>query len=220
MIECDVNITRDGQLVMLHDWKLDRTTTGTGPTSSATLEEIQSLDAGGKFRSEFAGTRVPTTEETILLFREAGILACFEIKGQNEAERKLVAEALVPLFRKHNVWEKVSISSYSHPAALHAQSLAPQLVIATERLPDDAPADPAEALRQAKALNSPILQHQYHQLTDEVVTYLHDHDIAVWSWTINDEASLVQNVERGVDALMSDDPTLMQSVINRLRPRA
>jgi glycerophosphoryl diester phosphodiesterase len=220
MIECDVNITRDGQLVMMHDWSLDRTTSGAGPVSSATLDEILSLDAGSKFRPEFAGVRVPTTEETLLLFLEAGLLGCFEIKGKDETEKNHVAEALVGLFRKHNAWDRVLISSYSHPAALLAKSLAPQLAIATERLPDTAPADPPEALRQTLALHSPILQHEYTTLTDEGMRYLHDHDIAVWVWTINDEASLIQNVERGADALMSDDPTTMQAVINRLRPVA
>lgn len=218
MIECDVNITRDGALLMMHDWSLDRTTTGGGPVSAATLAEIQSLDAGVKFRPEFAGVRVPTTEETLLLFREAGILGCFEVKGRDEAEAACVAEALVKLFLKHDTLDRVLISSYSHPATVLAKSLAPELVIATERLPDHAPADPPEALRQARALNSPILQHEYTVLTEEVVRVLHANDIAVWAWTINDEASLIKNLEMGVDALMSDDPTTMQAVVNRLRP--
>src|SRR5512132_528166 len=59
-IECDVNITRDGKLVMMHDSTLDRTTTGTGRVSAATWEEIQQIDAGRKFRPEFAGLKVPS----------------------------------------------------------------------------------------------------------------------------------------------------------------
>ena len=76
MIECDVNITRDGKLVMIHDSMLDRTTTGSGLVSAATWEEIQGLDAGGKFKPEFAGARIPSTEETLLLYKEAGIFSC------------------------------------------------------------------------------------------------------------------------------------------------
>src|SRR5215216_6571206 len=55
MIECDVNITRDGTLVMIHDPTLDRTTTGTGRVSAASWEDIQRLDAGGTFNPEFVG---------------------------------------------------------------------------------------------------------------------------------------------------------------------
>ncbi|MGH2524503.1 MAG: glycerophosphodiester phosphodiesterase, partial [Anaerolineales bacterium] len=102
MIECDVNITRDGQLIMIHDWKLDRTTNGTGRVSDATWEEIQRLDAGAKFNSEFAGVRVPSTQRTLRFFQEAGILACFEVKGADDAEAKRIAEALLSLFVKHN----------------------------------------------------------------------------------------------------------------------
>jgi glycerophosphoryl diester phosphodiesterase len=72
MIECDVNITIDGKLVMMHDTTLDRTTSGSGRVSAATWEEIQQLDAGGKFKPEFAGVRVPSTEETLLLYKETG----------------------------------------------------------------------------------------------------------------------------------------------------
>ena len=64
MIECDVNLTRDGKLIMMHDWKLDRTTTGSGRVSDYTWDEIQQLDAGVKFNPKFAGARVPSTEET------------------------------------------------------------------------------------------------------------------------------------------------------------
>src|ERR1051325_8467196 len=81
MIECDVNITRDGKLVMIHDYTLDRTTNGSGQVSSLTWDEIERLDAGGKFKPEFAGVRIPSTEDTLLLYKEAGISSCFEVKG-------------------------------------------------------------------------------------------------------------------------------------------
>ena len=89
MIECDVNITRDGQLVMMHDSMLDRTTNGSGRVSGVTWAEIQGLDAGGKFKPDFAGVKVPSTEETLLLFKEAGIYSCVEVKGANADESSL-----------------------------------------------------------------------------------------------------------------------------------
>ena len=84
MIECDVNITQDGVLVMMHDWKLDRTTNGAGRVSDATWDEIQRLDAGRKFNERFADASVPLTEDTLLFYREAGIYGCFEVKGEGE----------------------------------------------------------------------------------------------------------------------------------------
>jgi glycerophosphoryl diester phosphodiesterase len=81
MIECDVNMTRDGELVMIHDWTLDRTTTATGRVQDVGLAEIQELDAGSRFDPAFAGLRIPSTAQTLDLAREAGILMCFEVKG-------------------------------------------------------------------------------------------------------------------------------------------
>ncbi len=218
MIECDVNITRDGQLVMIHDATLDRTTNGTGRVSSLTFDEIQRLDAGAKFNPEFAGVRVPSTEETLLLYKEAGIASCFEVKGADAEESKQIAGALLELIRKHNMLGAAFMSAYNHVALSLAQSNCPELLIAPERLPDDAPPDPEEAVRQAMSFPAPVLQHQYTVLSPAVIQALHEKDVAVWSWSTTDEQSLVFSVEIGADAVMGDDVRLMLAVLNRMRP--
>jgi len=218
MIECDVNITRDGTLVMMHDPTLDRTTTGTGRVSASIWEDIQQLDAGGKFKPEFAGVKVPSAEETLLLYKETGTLSCFEVKGADADESERIALGLVDLFIQHDMLEKAFLSSYHHDALQAAQSKCPELLLAPERLPDDAPADPPEAVRQAKLFSAPVLQHQYTVLTADVVRALHENDIAVWSWSTTDESSLIFSIELGADALMGDDVELMLEVLNRMRP--
>jgi glycerophosphoryl diester phosphodiesterase len=218
MIECDVNITSDGTLVMMHDPTLDRTTTGSGRVSAASRDEIQRLDAGRKFKQEFSGVRVPSTEETLLLYKEAGILSCFEVKGGDHDESNRIALELVDLFVKHNMLEKAFMSSYHHEALQLALAKCPELLLAPERLPDDAPADPPEAVRQAKSFPAPVLQHQYTVLTAEVVNVLHENEIAVWSWSTTDEPSLVFSIEAGADALMGDDVQLMLEILDLMRP--
>lgn len=218
MIECDVNITRDGKLVMMHDSTLDRTTTGRGRVSASTWDEIQRLDAGGKFKPEFAGAHIPSTEETLLLYKEAGILSCFEVKGADGDESDRVALGLVDLFVKHDMLDTAFMSSYHHEALLLAKSKCPELLLAPERLPDDAPADPPEAVRQAQSFPAPVLQHQYTVLNADVVRVLHENDIAVWSWSTNDESSMVFSLEAGADALMGDDVQLMLEILHRMRP--
>ena len=217
-IECDVNITRDGKLVMMHDTTLDRTTNGTGKVSASTWEEIQGLDAGGKFKPEFAGVRVPSTEETLLLFKETGTLSCFEVKGADAEEWNRIALDLVDLFIKHDMLDKAFLSSYHHECLHLAMAKCPELLISPERLPDDAPADPPEALGQAKAFNAPVIQHQSTVLTPEVIRLLHENEIAVWSWSTTDEPSLVFSIEIGADAVMGDDVELMLEVLNRMPP--
>ena len=64
-IEFDVQLTKDGKLVIMHDLTVDRTTTGKGAVKDLTFEEIRSFDAGVKTDHKFAGTKVPTFEETL-----------------------------------------------------------------------------------------------------------------------------------------------------------
>ncbi len=218
MIECDVNITRDGQLVMMHDSTLDRTTNGSGRVSGATWAEIQKLDAGGKFKPEFVGIKAPSAKETLLLFKEAGVFSCVEVKGANAEESSRIALGLAELFVKHGMLDIAFLSSYDHEALRLAKSECPELLLAPERLPDDAPANPSEALRQAQSFNAPVLQHQYTVLTEEVVRLLHENEIAVWSWSTTDEPSMVYSIDLGTDALMGDDVELMLKTLNRLRP--
>jgi glycerophosphoryl diester phosphodiesterase len=114
--------------------------------------------------------------------------------------------------------DKAFLASYHHEALHQAQAKCPELLIGPERLPDDAPADPPEALRQAKAFNAPVLQHQYTVLTADVVRVLHENEIAVWAWSTNDEPSMLSTMDLGADALMGDDVELMLAVLDRVRP--
>ena len=73
-------------------------------------------------------------------------------------------------------------------------------------------------MRQAKSFPAPVIQHQYTVLTTDVIRALHENEIAVWSWSTTDEASMVFSVEMGADALMGDDVQLMLEILNRMRP--
>jgi glycerophosphoryl diester phosphodiesterase len=219
MIEADVNVTRDGRLVMIHDTSLDRTTNGTGFVRDFTLDEIGRLDAGSPFDPSFAGLRVPTTEATLELIREAGIYVCFEVKGDSERESTDMARALVTLLAERDALGFALISGFCHPALAAAKQMFPELMLAPERLPDDVPVDAVEALRQAQALAAPIIQNHHEFLTPELMEMLHRNDVALWSWPTTGEDALVKSIELGADAVMGDDISLMIEVLDRFYPR-
>ncbi len=98
MLEVDINLTRDGQLVMIHDHYLERTTNGTGFVHDYSLSELKELDAGFHFQPGMDVVRIPTAEETIQLAMDAGIKVCFEIKGGDTARAKIIAVKLMDLF--------------------------------------------------------------------------------------------------------------------------
>ena len=83
----------------------------------------------------------------------------------------------------------------------------------------EAVADRHVTKAEARMFSAPVIQHQYTVLTPEVVRTLHENEIAVWSWSTTDEASMLFSIECGADALMGDDAKLMLEVLDRVRPR-
>jgi glycerophosphoryl diester phosphodiesterase len=218
MIECDVNMTRDGELVMIHDWSVDRTTDGTGRVGDLSLEEIGRLDAGSWFGAEFSGLRIPTTVETIELAREARVLMCFEVKGETAADFLRTAEALADLLAARDTLDWAFMSSYDHEALAAARARVPELLLAPERLPDDVPPPPGEGVRQAQALGSQVLQNHWRFVTPELVQSLHDHDIALWTWPTTEESEIATSLAQGVDGVMGDDAAALVRAVAELEP--
>lgn len=102
--EFDVQRTKDGYLVCIHDDTVDRTTNGKGQVSELTLEEIQKLDAGSWFDSKFAGEKVPTVEEVLKLvaeYRQHEVLIAVDLKAED------VEEDVVRLSEKHKVLDRL-----------------------------------------------------------------------------------------------------------------
>lgn len=218
MIEADVNVSRDGRLVMMHDPTLERTTDGAGPVSGATLDELAQLDAGGWFGTDFAGLRIPTVEETVELARDAGIWMCFEVKGGDAAEAEGIANALITLLVARNALGFAAMSGYNHDVLALAKRRAPELVLAPERLPDDVPVNAVTAISQARSLDAPIIQIHHRFLTTALVAAFHEADIAVWSWPTTDPAAIESSLAVGADGLMGDDVQRLVEIANRVKP--
>jgi glycerophosphoryl diester phosphodiesterase len=86
-IEIDMRTTKDGEIVILHDATVDRTTDGTGPVSELTLAQVKALDAGSHEGPGFAGERIPTFEETLQLVRGTGVKLLLDIKTSSVTDR-------------------------------------------------------------------------------------------------------------------------------------
>lgn len=102
--EFDVERTKDGHLVCIHDGTVDRTTNGTGKVSELTLAQIRDLDAGSWFDPMFAGEKVPTVEEVLKLvaeYRQLEVLIAVDIKAGG------VEQEVVQLAEKHNVLNRL-----------------------------------------------------------------------------------------------------------------
>jgi glycerophosphoryl diester phosphodiesterase len=102
--EFDVQRTKDGHLICIHDDTVDRTTNGKGKVTDLTLDEIRRLDAGSWFDPKFADEKVPTVEEVLKLIAEYGhhdLLVAVDLKADN------VARDVVRLAEKHGVLDRL-----------------------------------------------------------------------------------------------------------------
>jgi glycerophosphoryl diester phosphodiesterase len=208
-IECDVQRTRDGRLVMMHDLTVDRTTDGRGAVAMLDWDEIRSLDAGSWFATDFAGCRVPTLDAAIDVALDAGVPLCIEIKG-TALEASATAEAVAAVLRDRDLVDRMFISSFDHAAlAAAARRLAGRGLLAPERLPEAGPADPAAAVAQATALGATALQHRWEDLTPAVVEALHAVDVAVWAWPVDSAEAVARSAAVGADAVIGDDVGLL-----------
>ncbi|MCK3682836.1 glycerophosphodiester phosphodiesterase family protein [Maribellus sp. YY47] len=122
MIELDVWLTKDGEMVVIHDNTVDRTTNGSGRISELTLAKIKKLDAGSWKSPEFEGVRIPTFEEALKVMPR-NIWLNIHMKEENEAPA-LVAEVLKKENRLHQAFLACSVE-----AAKKAREKVPEILI-------------------------------------------------------------------------------------------
>ncbi|MBA2299884.1 MAG: glycerophosphodiester phosphodiesterase, partial [Chloroflexi bacterium] len=178
-IEVDVQMSSDGELVMVHDLTLDRTTDGHGPVAAADWRTLRRLDAGSWFDPRFAGCRIPSLDETIDLAIAADVVLCVEIKGDPRAAVR-TATAVASQLRSRGLEDTVFVSSFDHAALAWVRHVSDRLLLAPERLPESGAADADAAVRQARALGATVLQHRWEDLTPAVVDALHAAGTGVW----------------------------------------
>lgn len=127
-VEFDVKLTRFGEAVLFHDSTLDRTTDGIGEVKDLSLSELRKLDAGRWFDSAFAGERIPTFLESMVVLATEGLGANVEIKPDEGRERETASTVarLIGTNWPQNVPSPV-ISSFSEEAIEVAHQEIPEV---------------------------------------------------------------------------------------------
>ncbi len=218
MIETDAQLSRDGQLVIMHDNTIDRTTNGHGRAVDLTWDELSRLDAGSWYGPEFTGLRIPRVTEVIELARSSSIGLCLEAKVATTAEATTIAVALANLIVASDATSWAFVSGFDHASMMAARAVNPSLLLAPERWPEHGPQDPKETLRQALALGAPVLQHRWELITPILVDTLHEAGVGIWAWTTNDIGGVQVSVALGVDGIMGDDVDVLNTGRSTAQP--
>ncbi|NQU65738.1 MAG: glycerophosphodiester phosphodiesterase [SAR324 cluster bacterium] len=208
MIELDITLSRDRNMVVIHDDTLERTSNGKGAVGDYSLKELQELDAGSWFDIAFAGEKVPTLIEVLEQVNRRALVN-IEIKSsafEDPAPADAIENQVVELIRKMKLQDSIIISSFEIRFLKRIAAIDPSLalgMISTE------PAD-ASTVKQLKKLGV-YSWHAWHKIiTAGQVERLHAAGIKVFSFTVN-EPEVLQNLsEMGVDGVFTDDgPRLM-----------
>lgn len=200
MIELDVQLTRDGELVVLHDRVLGRTVRGHGAVRDRTLRELQSLDAGSWFDPVYGAERVPSLDELFDLTRGRVDLNV-EIKSPQidwQATAKRLAEKLKDPERCRST--VVSCFDMGALHALRSESAGARIGVLWK--------DPnlEDAWRQAVELQAVSL-HPHWLLADaKTLQAAHERGLSVLVWTVNEPADIERLASLGVDGIISDFP--------------
>lgn len=210
LIELDVQMSADGQLVVMHDQTLERTTNGRGLVIDTPLAEIQTLDAGSWFSPKFAGERVPTLEKVLSWIRgKAGLV--IEIKN-GPVFYEGIEQKIVEALQRYNMLDQVAIISYDHPCLYRIKNICPRLT--TGILVDCRLLDPATTAGDAGASAVAL---PWTMVTKADVEVCHRAGVAVWpaifTWGCSPDYDYLLSL--CVDALSADHPAEMVEIVKR-----
>lgn len=204
--ELDIALTSDGELIVIHDDTVDRTTNGSGIVADMTAGELRNLDAGSWFASEFSGERLPMLDEVLRL---AGPATTVNIEVKISAWREdpgIGLEApLLDLVEDTGMRDSVVISSFDPRILTRLRSLDPHIPLAAltlEGVDLDLLRDIADRL-EIWSWHPYILD-----ATPSLVTEFQARGIRVFPYTVRDETAAREARHTGADGYFADLPFL------------
>ena len=212
-VELDVKLSADGQVIVIHDSTVDRTTNGHGKVQDMTLAELKTLDAGARFSSQYTGEKIPTLDE---VFEAVGkrIFINIELKNYTNRGGDLV-ETVCMLIKKHQMQKWVMFSSFFPNALSKAHSYLPDVprgLLALDGLLGVWARSFGFTFGKYTALH-PNLK----GFTQEDVLRVHRLKRRVHVYTVNQAEDMRRLFKWGVDGVFTDDPQLAFKTRTELR---
>ncbi|MGF7048285.1 glycerophosphoryl diester phosphodiesterase [Paenibacillus sp. DS2015] len=206
-IETDVQMTKDGQLVLIHDEAINRTTHGQGWVKDMTLEEISAQDAGSWFGDSFKGERIPTLAELLELLRERDTILNIELKNGIFMYPGM-EDKVVNLVREFGMAERVVFSSFNHYSLVYCKSIAPEIrtgILYMEGLyrPWD----------YAASVGADALHAIHFAVLPEFVAEAAEHGKDYHPFTVNDPDRMKALIEAGVSGIITDYPDQLAKLL-------
>jgi glycerophosphoryl diester phosphodiesterase len=212
-VELDVHLSRDGELVVIHNYALDATTDGHGLVRDRTVAELKALDAGSWFDPVFAGESIPTLQEVVDALGPS-LLINIELKTESLKDDGL-ASAAVELVEKNDLRDRVVISSFNPFALWRVRRLDASISVGmlySDGLPFFLRRPWLRHLVRPEAMHP-----EWPLVDDDYLQWARARGLRVHTWTVNDPGRMWQLVQAGVDLIITDRPDVLCRVLEAAR---
>lgn len=207
-LEFDVQLTRDGIPVVIHDELLTRTTGYQGYVGDLNLNELSKLDAGGWMSPKWKGEPIPTLEQVLQKYN--GLFLNVELKNSKMAYPGL-EEKVIELVLKYCKPDQVILSSFNHQSVQKLKQIAPTLptglLYSTE---------PKQILNYAIEIGAFAVHPDYKLLSQARMESYIKQGLHVNTWTVNESRDMEFCIKLGVDGIITNYPDRLHSMLNRI----
>lgn len=203
-IELDVQLTKDEQLVVIHDDTLNRTTNGKGRVNKYTYEELRSLSAGAWFGSEYEDAEIMLLSDVLELVDKRCMLN-IEIKDIGDVN--LAADKTVELVKEYGYTKSCYITSFSYKALQRVKSREPKIKTALI-------ANLAATVRYSQLTDIDAVSMNYLFVNKSVVESAHQNGKLIFVWTVDREDDIRSMLTLGVDNIITNRPDLAREIVN------
>jgi len=211
-VETDVQLTKDGVPVLMHDDTIDRTTNGTGEVGQHNYKALRKLDAGSWFSKKFSKTKVPSLAEFLAIVEPSSKKVLLELKGFWEEDE---VQVVIDLVRANALEHRVTLASFDFTTIMNIEKRGasfPRVIIMRE-LPAD-PVGLANHFGAIAILTSPDSLETYPGAVDD----MHEAGLGVLVYTLNSEERWSEAIGLGVDGIITDQPSLLDDWLANTAP--
>jgi glycerophosphoryl diester phosphodiesterase len=215
-IEFDVHLSKDGEVVVIHDPTLDRTTSGTGPVRDRTVAELKAL----RLRDRTGAL----TEETVPVLDEVAAVAAMgkrrmllEIKvDASRARYPGIEEKALAILDRHGMAGSTVVMSFDVPTWRRVRELRPD--VATCALYSARMLEPTSLQAELETLRSAGVRFigvEHTAVDAAAVAQARAAGIGIGAWTVNDAAGMKRQIDAGAAILITDQPDVAKTLLGR-----
>ena len=215
MIECDVHLSKDREVVVIHDVTLKRTTNGNGKVRDFNLRELKRLDAGAWFGAQFSGEKIPTLKEVLELTRDKTRLQV-ELKEGVLGQRAMMelVDRSFQVVERAGMLDQVLFSSFNLLAIERIREMNPRLPLV---LIHNKPWNSPQEITGGNPI--PVLSCSEKVLNSVNASRARQQGIKVLVWTLNTEEQMEHFLKVGVDGIVTNYPDKLIHMFQKRLPR-